>query len=182
MMERSTIFAGVTRCPACGYCAADVSKPNPEARAVIESQAYKDQLNKTAYPDLANSFLCMAMIEGAANNLADATWSLISAAWACDDAERDEQAAVCRKQAAEMFLKAKAGGQPAVQEDGTDMIILVDLLRRSGQMEKARDTIAAIRGGITEDILLSILDFQKTLIDQNDMACHTVGEVKGEQE
>ena len=54
--------------------------------------------------------------------------------------------------------------------------ILVDLLRRSGQMDDARKTIVERRAGIEEDTIVRVLDFQKMLIDKGDTSCHTIAE------
>ena len=57
--------------------------------------------------------------------------------------------------------------------------ILIDLLRRSGQVEQARQIIAARRDDITDEMIRQIIDFQVKLLDRNDVSCHTVEEVIG---
>jgi len=132
--ERSTMFAWVQKCPNCGYCASDLSKVQPGAKDVVETPAYKKQLNNRHYPELANSLLCKAMVDEGTRYFVKATWAIIHAAWVCDDAGSFDQASECRRKAIEMLEKAEESGQDWAEQDGTSTAILVDLLRRSGQM------------------------------------------------
>ena len=178
--QRSTIIAWVQRCQDCGYCAADVSETCcPEAREIVNSREYKERLNDPTYPELANSFLCKAIIDRKSRALVAATLALMRAAWSCDDSGHLDQARKCRQKAAEMLVIAEDDGKQLSKQKGTDTAILVDLLRRSGQIEQARNAIAARRGGITEEVIARILDFQATLLDKNDVSCHTIAEVIG---
>lgn len=181
-MARSTIFAWVQRCRACGYCASDVSKPTPQAPSVVRSPEYARQLADSTYPELANSFLCKALLDANSEDYAGAAWSQIHAAWACDDAERDVQAKTCRSKAADMIRNARERGQKIADQDGAETAIQVDLLRRAGRLSDARQLIQTQRPTITEDIILKILAFQETLIASGDKACHTISEGLGENE
>lgn len=178
--KRSTIVAWVQRCQDCGYCAADVTETCcPEAREIVISREYKGQLNDPTYPELANSFLCKAIIDSKSRAFAAATLSLMRAAWSCDDYGHLDQARKCRQEASEMLVIAEDDGKQISEQKGADTAILVDLLRRSGQIEIARKAIAARRTGITEEVIARILDFQDTLLDKNDVSCHTIAEVIG---
>ena len=84
-MERSTIHCRVQRCPNCGYCNYDLEESVQGAESVIGSHEYKSQLNNSDFPELACSFLSKALIEEASGNFVSAAWSLIHAAWVCDD-------------------------------------------------------------------------------------------------
>lgn len=181
-MERSTIFAWVQRCPECGYCASDVSAILPEARAVAIGKEYKDQLNDPMYPELANSFLCKAIVDRESKDYSEATWALIHAAWACDDSDHPDQAMACRQKAADMLTIAEEHGQQVAGQDGTSTAILVDLLRRSGRIDQARTVIAERRRQIAEDVIVSIMDFQSALIEKNDLSRYTIAEALGEKD
>lgn len=61
-MQRSTIFAWVQCCPECGYCSSDISKVPSQAVSVVHSPEYGKQLTDSTYPELANGFLCKAII------------------------------------------------------------------------------------------------------------------------
>lgn len=179
-MERSTISTWVQRCPNCGYCAYSVDRISPGARDVMNMTEYKQQLNDPMYSKLANSFLCLAIIYRESKNFPGATLALLRAAWTCDDSGDVDQARMCRRKAAEMLVIMEENGQRLSKQEHTTTIILVDLLRRSGQMEQAQKVIAARRGRVNEDIIARILDFHTTLINKNDMTCHTVEEAIGE--
>ena len=178
-MERSTMRTWVQRCPNCGYCASDVAAPRPEAAAVVSTSEYERQLQDPSYPELANSFLCRALIESACGEYSAEAWAFIHAVWVCDDSDHLEQAIVCRQRAAEAIARAEEHGQLLTEQEGAGTAILVDLLRRSRQFDDARLALAAHRDKIEDDILLRVLDFQMGLIDQNDTSCHTVAEAYG---
>ncbi len=181
-MERSTIFAWVRRCPECGYCASDVSKAPSQAAALVHSTEYARQLSDSTYPELANSFLCKALIDESSGDYAAAAWALIHAAWACDDAGKPEPARVCHSKAVDMIEKALSSGQTIAEQDGADIAIRVDLLRRAGRLTEARQLIATKRPVITEDIISKILDFQEVLLAKGDEACHSIAEALGDHE
>lgn len=175
-MVRSTMFAWVQRCPGCGYCASNVAAPRPEAAAVVGTAEYKRQLKDPTYPQLANSFLCQALIESACRQYSAATWALIRAAWVCDDARHPDQATACRQRAIGMLTRAEEHGQQVGEPEGASTAILVDLLRRSGRFDDARQAIASRRDGIADDTIARVLDFQWALVEQNDTSCHTIAE------
>ncbi len=175
-MRRSTLFAWVQRCPACGYCATDISSPCVAAPSVVANGEYKRQLNNAAFPVLANTFLCKALLDRETGDLASATWAHIHAAWACDDAKQDVQARSCRKQAAELLTAAESEGQRICVQRGLSTAILVDLLRRAGEQEKARQVLARPLKTKVENVITKILSFQAVLLDRHDLGCHAVAE------
>lgn len=180
-MKRSTMFAWVERCPQCGYCNHEVSKSSPEAQAIVNSEEYKGQLNDPSCPDLANSFLCVAMLDREKANYNLATWDLIHAAWVCDDAGKLDQAKECRIKAVAMLSVAQEHGDRIGSDDRSNTAMLVDLLRRSGQAEKARQILAAHPEGAEADVISRVLSFQRVLLDRNDVSCHTIAEAIGEK-
>lgn len=181
-MERSTLFASVQRCPECGFCASNVGEAPPVAKSLVRETAYQAQLNDRAYPELANSFLCKAALDKKTGGYASATWDLIRAAWACDDAEQPDQATTCRDMAAKMLVEAEKHGQQVSEQEGASTALLVDLLRRAGEYDRARECLATRRASVTEEVILRILDFQAALIAKADNSCHTIAEALGEDE
>jgi len=172
--QRSAITSWVQRCPTCGYCAHDLNEAQPGAQAVVESEPYRNQLSDSTAPALANAFLCKGIIDGEAGNYAAATWALVHAAWVCDDAHLDRRARRCRADAAEMARRAEAHEQLLTNLHDADTAILVDLLRRSGQPDKALIVIAERRGGITNSTIAKMLDYEVALIARGDTGCHTI--------
>jgi len=181
-MKRSTIFAWVQRCPECGYCASDVSNAPPQAAALVYSPEYGRQLSDATYSQLANSFLCKAMIDEGSGDFSAAAWALIHAAWACDDDENPVPARVCRSKAADMIEMALGNGQAIIDQEGAETAIRVDLLRRAGRLAEARQLISTKRPEINEDIISKILTFEDTLVTRGDESCHTVAEAFGDHD
>jgi Uncharacterized protein conserved in bacteria (DUF2225) len=181
-MERSTIFTWVQRCSECGYCSSDVSKSRPGSGDVVNGSEYRKQLNVQTYPELTNSFLCKAIIDREAKDYVGATWALVHAAWACDDNNQPDKASACRHKAADMLKIAEDHGQIIAEQDGASTALLVDLLRRSGRNDDAQKAIEERRTGITEDIIVRILNFQEVLVGKSDLSCHSISEALGEDE
>lgn len=179
---RSTMFAWVQRCPGCGYCAADISQAHPETGTLVRAPEYTRRLADAAYPELARTFLCKALVDERRQDYAAAAWALIHAAWVCDDEGRDAQATRCRGHAVDMIRKAVENGQPVAEQEGADVAIQVDLLRRAGRFDEARGLIQGYRPRVTEGLIANILAFQETLIASGDRACHAISEVPGTAE
>jgi hypothetical protein len=175
-MARSNIGAWVHRCPTCGNCAGDLSKKRKGAKTLVKSKDYTHQLSHPDYPELANSFLCHAMLAEKDGDLASATYALIYAAWACDDKNATDAASACRLRAAAMLEACEADGQLLFDGGGAGTAVLVDLLRRAGEPDKAREVIASRRGRIDDEDIRAVLDFQLRLIESGDTACHTTAE------
>lgn len=176
-MMRSTIFEWVQRCPKCGYCNSNISTPPSApsiATAVVQSPEYTLQLNDPTYPDLANSFLCMGLIEEKSGNYVEAAWSLIHASWSCDDANLPGPAKACRIKASHMIDTALDNGQQFSEQEGVETIVQVDLLRRAGLRTEAQQLISAKRAAITDDIISKILQFQDALLKNGDESSRTI--------
>jgi hypothetical protein len=175
-MARSTISLWVHRCPDCGYCASRLDEGEANLREFLRGRGYQAQLTDSQAPRLAASFLCRSMIDEANGNLAEATWALIHAAWACDDADNEVAARACRGKAADMLVRAEAQGQPICQLPEEGWAVLVDLLRRAGKMPEAREAAESNRAAVAAGQVLQVLDFQRELILRQDTRCHTLEE------
>ena len=148
---------------------------------VVKSQEYVEQLNNPVYPILANSFLCSAILHCESKNFAAASWSHIHAAWTCDDSKHTDQASACRQKAAEMIRIAEENKQPISKQIGGSTAILIDLLRRSGQIEQAEELLVTLPDKPYEDIIDRILNFQRILLQRGDLNCHTIEEVLSDE-
>jgi len=169
-----TIDFLVQRCPNCGYCAGYLGESHPDTKTVIETAEYKEQLNNRDYPSLANSFLCKAMVDNATGNLIGRTWSFIHAAWACDDDKKDDQAVLCRRRAAESLEATVRAGKKIVDQYEMNAVILVDMFRRSNQMENAKKLIKYMRNNTTDKKIRLIVDYELVLVQNKDVKRRTV--------
>lgn len=175
-MRRSTILYWIRRCPSCGYCAPQVSEGPQEAKEVVISETYRRQLEDPLYPELANSFLCWALIQERAGSDARAGWAALHAAWVCDDQGASEAARRCRLRALELFRRSQARGRPFIEGRGAAQVILADLLRRSGRFEEVE---AVCEEGLRTNpipVVREVLAFQKRLALLKDDRGHRIEE------
>jgi hypothetical protein len=173
---RSTLPYWVQRCPQCGYCAPQVSQGPECVHEIVESSAYQAQLSDRFYPPLANHFLAWALILEHCNDLIDAGWACVHAAWACDDAEAGIGANLSRLRAVELFKRARRNGTGFFSEPGGEDAVLADLLRRSGEFEPA---VTAVQVGVLKrpvEIIRRMLYYQVALVMERDIAAHTIQE------
>ena len=173
---RHTINTWVQRCSYCGYCAANIEKASEGAEAIMQSQEYRLQLANDQYPELANSFLCKAILEKVKNDFPRAIWTTIHAAWACDDSGNNESAKQCRIKAVELIKNAVSRGQTISNEPGADIALTVDLLRRSGQFDEALQMIERKETEIKNTTIRKILKFHRKLISRADDRCYAIDE------
>jgi uncharacterized protein (DUF2225 family) len=178
--ERSTIAYWIQRCPSCGYCAPDIAKGDKEMSNIIESDMYKQQLRDTRFPELANSFLCWSMIQEEVAQYKIAGWTSVKAAWACDDEQNDDAARVCRDRAIILLDTARKKGQWFAGNAGTEEAVIVDLLRRSGQLDAALRMCKERLEKDPEEFIHDVLVYQIKLIEKSDVARHVTAEITSE--
>jgi hypothetical protein len=172
-MVRDTIIYDVRRCPRCGYCAEDISVADDVAKNIVKTAIYKRQLHNKNYPELANSFLCMALIEKEQGCFSDAASTTINAAWACDDKSKEPEAAItCRKAAIGLIRMAEKAGQPFIEDEITNILVQVDLLRRSRQFGFALELMESKKEQLKDVGAEPIINFQKKLCMDGDIGCY----------
>jgi hypothetical protein len=177
MLARANLEWEIQRCKTCGYCTSDVSAEIPNAGEVARSEEYKRQLNDDERPRLAVSFLANALLNEHARDYAAAGWASLRAAWACDDAHNDPAARFCRVRAASNFERASQLGQHFVEPPVAGGLLLTDVLRRAGEFERARERCSFTAEQTTEPFILSLLDFERRLIAEQNTDAHTVSEI-----
>ncbi len=182
-MHRSTISIWVQRCHCCGYCAEDIGECTKTARAYLRSREYQEQLWDETSPALVTHFLCQAILLRVEGQYARSAASLVAAAWVCDDIPMPGLAFVCRKRAADMLQNAESHGQYIDQEEKqNDLFLLIDLLRRSGQFEQARQIIEARGHEVSCPDEQALLHFQQALIETRDSTCHRMSELPSDDD
>ncbi len=177
-MERSTIDMWIEMCPSCGYSSADISEGNEKVLDVIDTDSYQEQINSPEYPKLANAFLCFSLIQENNCEYMGAGWSSVHAAWACDDADFETGAQKCRMRAVSLFRKGKENNQKFAKQKGVEEVIIIDLLRRSSQFELAFSMCEEVLKKKPEKIISKIMKLQKILINNKDVACHLMADVR----
>lgn len=167
------------RCPECGYCAADISSIHDGAVAMLGNEMYHRQLNDSSFPEKAREFLCHALILQQVQQFADAGWTSLHAAWACDDANDNPSANACRKLALTLWQRGKQAGQNFGDDILLEYVMVIDLYRRSGQFERA--VVTASEALDSEEplppLIEAILRREKALAEQKDDRAHSLGEL-----
>jgi hypothetical protein len=177
-MRRSTMEYWVHECEECGYVAPELDKTAGTDAKRVATTDYRQALGRCDRAKLANRFVCRALLEEAAGDLASAGWRRLHAAWACDDADQAEEARTQRIAALELFERARAQGARAMKSvAGGDELLLADIARRAGDFERALQYCAAgLALSEVPAFVTSLLMLQQELVRARDTACHTVAE------
>ena len=174
---RSTLGTWMQCCPECGYCAADIGTIHEHAADLVATKEYQGRLLDSAVPEQARPFLCHALILEHVHQYADAGWTALHAAWACDDASDSKAAQAARGLALNYWKHGKKHGQ-AFGELAEEFALAADVSRRAGRFEEA--LVTANEGLEVDDLpafLEALLLFEKTLIGRRDAERHHLREV-----
>jgi hypothetical protein len=147
----------------------------------VESDAYRDVLERSRPPRLARSLFCSALVDEAAGLPESAGWRFLEAAWACDDKNAREPASTCRQRAAEMFRRALVSGE-AEAPHALVLTVMADLWRRAGRFDDAIEAAAEAEALLTEADeddrpTALVAAFIRALADADDDALHSTAEV-----
>ena len=177
-MRRSTMPAWVEECDSCGYVSHDVSKlpadvdDDNSVKAILLSHQYAFTEDRYFTSDLAVRFYKHYVINRELKKHRMAFNSLVYAAWACDDADDKDNAAFCRKLAAEYL-------DIIFEQEGSDDNLLLqkaDLLRRSGNFDEVIKQYSQVT--FENAFFNKIVAFQIEKAKLGDDNCYTVADVK----
>lgn len=175
--QRSSLQTWVHVCPHCGYAADVLSKPLAGAEDMVGRPAYQRQLKKNDLPYRANAFLCATMLLENAGMMSHAASACMHAAWVCDDAQAHLQALQCRMKAVHLTRMAiQLVEEQHEPEPVMDEVVLVDLLRRTGQFTKAKEAIAYVQHRDVGPVTQQVLAHEQEWVDEKDAAQHTIAE------
>jgi hypothetical protein len=175
---RSTLPSWVACCRTCNYCAADISVAHAKAHDEVQSDAYRSILNDTYLPLKARHFLCYACLLDRIHEYADAGWTALHAAWACDDIGDSDSGTRCREQAIEYWKRGKHAGLAFSDDLASEYALVTDVHRRMGQFELAQVTCSeALDIEDLPPVIEHVLRRQKVLIEQHDTAAHSLREL-----
>jgi hypothetical protein len=173
-MRRSTIGYWVHRCPVCGCCAADLETAPESAGTLVESAHYRIQLHDEDFPELANSFLCSAMLLEADEKYVESAWASIHAAWACDDARAVTSGTRCRDEGVRLVRLVREEGLALSDQPSSDPAILVDLLRRAGRFAEGIQEVDGALVHSEDETVRTLLRYQRSLLLKADRGLYTV--------
>lgn len=175
-MERDTLDHQIHQCSECGYCSPDLEDDDGMATGAIHDQAYQAILTDQGYPDLARRFLACSHLANAAGNHRLTAWAMLRAAWVCDDwgTEYTRESSLCRDRVGDALDCLHAQGSSFANDQQTDEILRLDLLRRAGHFEEAIIAASRLRSTLLSDILEKIAAFQSLQAERQNADCFTV--------
>jgi hypothetical protein len=145
---------------------------------VVRGHRYQKRL-RVPNPQPANECLCWSLIQEKMGLLAGAGIASLHAAWACDDANASDRARAFRLRAVKLLERARAVGQRFAAGPLQEDVLLIDLLRRGGERDRAKALCRARLGAASAQVS-AMLRFQSALLDRGDTAGHTMAELAEE--
>lgn len=167
-MGRDEMARMVQECPDCGYTAKYVSNPTQVTRAYLDSEEYRSCGGMRFAEPLAGRFYRQYLILLRDRKYSEAVFALLHAAWLCDDGGEAENAAACRRAAADLLEREILPGERTDIYD----LLYADLLRRSGQFEKLIDQFSKIRPELEE--YRRLIAFEYVLAEKQDDGCYNL--------
>jgi hypothetical protein len=145
----------------------------------VRSEDYQNRANSKDIPELAASFLALSYEKQVSHEYTDAAWRAVHAAWVCDDNQNDKAAIECRKQALAMIEQCAAHSQVFAHQAGATEAITIDLMRRAGMLQEARELAEETKKWEIDDLVEQIISYEEGLIRNKDVSAHAVSEVIG---
>lgn len=176
-MERSALKYTIQKCPECGYCSNDISEQTIVNKKLLESPEYLKILNDKNIPEVASSFIASSFLQERIEEIENAVWDSIKAAWICDDFENIECSIKWRKNALRLIELVKEKSLPLIKEKGTLELLEIDLMRRAEMFEEALNIVQNIKQEKLADKLIKLIDFQEELIKKKDINPYSISNV-----
>ena len=174
----------VQRCEACGYCSRSLGQAPPRAQELVESNVYRDVLQRSKLPALARSLFCAALVNEFAGEPEGSGWRFLESAWACDDAGAGEQSRLCRERAAEMFSVALETGAIELSPPVAHTLI-ADIWRRATRFDEAVRSASEAQELLAGDALdpddggngaSVVATYIRELAEAGDDSCHSAAD------
>jgi len=171
-IQRSLVYMWIQRCECCNYCAPDISATCNVDPSYINNEEYKAIIEEVSFPLTAIAFRAHGYLMMSMGLFADSGWAQLCAAWVCDDNDAPENAVVCRKEALSLFRCAQEKNQEFSQSHAEENLILIDIMRRIGEFDTALELCNEELQTDHPDTILLLLEYEKILIEEKDIACH----------
>lgn len=169
-MLRSMQHLTLQKCPFCGYVCEDISKNNDKiAMEDLEKKEYQQILKDDTINFAIRKFILRGELLKNGNHL-KAGMAYLKAAWLADDAKQDKLSKQMRSKAIR-YLEQSLGQE----ENETIRLIIVDLYRRIGMFDEAKEYATYILSNYgLEKYKVNILHYQINLCNQKDRLDHTI--------
>ena len=170
--QRYTMEFWQQECPACGYVNTTIGASLPGAADIVRSPEFAALRAAADEPVLVNRFKRHALLM--ADDAVKSGWTMLHAAWVCDDLKSRELAVRCREECADLWSTIDYGSDEGSARMRT---VLVDVLRRSQCFDEADTLIDLVltSAGVTPT-MRQVLQFQRLLIARYEVGVHTVAE------
>lgn len=171
-MIRHTMSLWAQECPNCGYVASDIDEKTTVTREYLNSKDYLRCDGILFRSSLAKRFYKGYLISKQDNNIDQAMWFSLYAAWASDDMRNNSAAKECRKQCVKMINKiiAKNGKNEEL------LILKCDLLRRMGCFKTVITEYSGMK--FENELLQKIADFEVKLAKSRNTHVYTLDDVE----
>lgn len=195
-MARYTAEYEIQYCENCHYANYDISeKPDWLDEKILTSDAYLSIVEQYEMPMLfgrkfslddeiktrystPKAFLLSSYLHASVGDERSAGMLSLKAAWVFDDICDTSSATDARKQAAEYLSNyISQEGDNDKRGKHNIAIMLVDIYRRIGEFDKAKEKAEQLLAVEENDFIKKILQYQISLIDAQDKSCHSVDEV-----
>ena len=178
-MMRGTMREWVQSCPECGYVSSDVSNPTSVTREWLKSEKYRRCDGISFNSGLARKFYKYYLINLEDQKRKSAFFAVLHAAWACDDAEDEENAKRCREIAIPLATSLIEEEIEDEEERDNIKLIKADLMRRADQFDELITTYSSVH--FDDELLTQIIEFQIEKAKERDTACYRVEDVTGDE-
>lgn len=171
-LRRHTMGLWLQDCPECGYVNDSVEDLLPGAAEVVRSPEFQELRQDQCSPKLVLSFKRHALL--VSTDPAAAGWSLLHAAWVCDDLGLADLAREYREGCADFWTGVDWSRD---QRGLRHQTVLVDVLRRSKNFDEAEALVDRLfpHPAMTADIS-RVLRLQKRLIALHDVDRYSCGD------
>ncbi len=168
-MLRSTMGLWVHGCD-CGYISREVSDKSSVSREWLQSENYLMSEGLHFKSIIADSFYKGYLIKTYDNDIEDAFYMMLYAAWACDDINDVENAIICRKKAVGISSELLQSRYENCEEL---LLMRADLMRRSKMFEDLIKEYASVK--VKQPLHKQILKFEIKKAKEHDASRYTVG-------
>ena len=176
MVKRDALWMKVTACSECGFAAQDLSVSEESAVELIRSDDYQRILKPQGKATLSGAFAAAAYLAAQGEQFAEAGWLYVYAAWASDDQQADSEAIAFRESAIEQFGLAKLNEQQFCGDAKAEILMLIDLNRRSRHFYDAQRHCHDLRQHDNSETVQRLAEYHESLIASKDDQCHAMSE------
>ncbi len=172
-MRRGTMNLWLQECSECGYIAGSVEDKTTITREFLSGEKFLSCGGMKFRSALAERFCRHYLIAIEEGDIRKAFFSMLHAAWACDDSKDGENAAACRVKAIGL-LEELLVQEPDSDDAGNLIVLKADLLRRAGRFDDVIEQYADFHSD--EKIIDGIIRFQIAKAKEKDTACYRVAD------